>query len=93
MISTATPQPKLFSTSLDLWHSKLGHASFSRIKSLASTGVLGKVSHNTFECLSCQLGKQHVLPFNSSESSSSTPFDLVHFDIWGPAPTPTVEGS
>ena len=66
---------------------------FSRIKSLASTSVLGKVSNNTFECLSCQLGKQHALPFNKSESSSYAPFDLVHYDIWGSAQTPIVGGS
>ena len=94
LISAATPQGKSLSTSLDLWHSRLGHASFFRIKSLASTSVLGKVSPNTFECLSCQLGKQHALPLNDSESSSSSaPFDLVHYDIWGLAPTPTVGGS
>ena len=83
LIYATTPQVKSFSTSLDLWHSRLGHTSFSRIKSLASIGVLGKVSHDTSECLSCQFGKQQASPFNNSESSSSAPFDLVHYDIWG----------
>ena len=32
-------------------------------------------------------------PFNKSEPFSSTPFDLVHSDIWGPAPIPTKGGS
>ena len=32
-------------------------------------------------------------PFNKSDSFSSAPFDLIHFDIWGPAPVPTEGGS
>ncbi|KAL3511541.1 hypothetical protein ACH5RR_024258 [Cinchona calisaya] len=93
--------PHLFSTScsavstssLDLWHSRLGHVSIGRLKTLVSQGSLGFVKNEHFECVSCQLAKHHTLPFNKSDSVATAPFDLVHSDIWGPSPTPTIGGS
>ena len=43
--------------SLALWHSRLGHASSSRVQQLASRGLLSSVSKDNFDCISCQLGK------------------------------------
>ena len=42
---------------LTLWHSRLSHASSSRVQQLASRGLLGSVSKDNFDCTSCQLGK------------------------------------
>ena len=52
--------------SLAFWRARLGHVSSSRIQQLASRGLLGSVSTQNFDCVSCQLGKQPVLPFNPS---------------------------
>ena len=52
---------------------------------MASRGLLGSVSTENFDCVSCQLGKQPVLPFNSSESISIDIFDLIHSDVWEPS--------
>ena len=60
---------------------------------LASQGHLGLVQFQKFDCTSCHFGKQTKLPFNNSDSFSSAPFDLIHFDIWGHAPIPTEGGS
>ena len=64
-----------------LWRARLGHASSSRVQQLASKGLLGSVSTENFDCVSCQLGKQLVLPFNTSKSISTDIFDLIHSDV------------
>ena len=46
-----------FLPSLALWHSRLAHASSSRVQQLASRGLLGSVYKDNFDCTSCQLGK------------------------------------
>ena len=43
--------------------------------------------------MSCQFGKQTKLLFNNSDSFSSAPFDLVHSNVWSPAPFTTEGGS
>ena len=43
--------------SLAFWHSRLGHASSSRVQQLASRSLLGSVSKDNFDRTSCQLGK------------------------------------
>ena len=67
--------------SLALWHARLGHASSSRVQQLASKGLLDSVSTENFDCISCQLGKQPALPFNTSQSISTDIFDLIHSDV------------
>ena len=44
------------------------------------------MSKDNFDCTSCQLGKQTILPFNNSEFISNSNFKLIHFDVWGPSP-------
>ena len=80
-------------SSLNLWHARLGHASVGRIQTLVSSGLLGSVNNDNFDCLTCQIAKQPALPFNKSVSVSSNPFDLIHSDVWGPSPTTTKGGS
>ena len=39
--------------SFALWHARLGHASSSRVQQLASRDLLGLVSTENFNCVSC----------------------------------------
>ena len=73
-------------SSLALWHSRLGHAFISRVKQLVSRGLLGSVSNKSFDCMPCQFGKQTALPFNNSVSHALSSFDLIYSDVWGPSP-------
>ena len=84
--TTTTPSP-------DLYHARIGHPSLSCLQLLAFQGHLGSVQFQKFNCTSCHFGKQTKLPFNNSDSFSSTPFDLIHYDIWGPTPVSTERGS
>ena len=90
---SASVVSKQSTSSLALWHSRLGHASISRVKQLVSRGLLGSVSSKSFDCMPCQFGKQTALPFNNSVSHSLSSFDLIHSDVWGPSPISTPGGS
>ena len=60
---------------------------------MAFRGLLGLVSTENFDCVSCQLGKQSVLPFNTNESISTDIFDLIHYDVWEPSSVSSIVGS
>ena len=83
---TATPSP-------GLWHAHLGHPSLSHLQLLASQGHLGSIQFQKFDWTSCHFGKQTKFPFNNNDSFSSTPFDLIHYDIWGLTLVPIEGGS
>jgi histone deacetylase 1/2 len=70
-----------------MWHHRLGHAAPAIVHQVLHRHQLpfAKESNNSSVCDACQQGKSHQLPYPRSNSVSSSPFDLVFSDVWGPA--------
>jgi hypothetical protein len=75
------PHARLAVSSI-LWHHCLDHPGPTVIDTLRNNSsiVYNKVAHTL--CHSCQLGKHVRLPFSSSTSRTTIPFELVHCDVW-----------
>ena len=75
-------------TSSLLWHRRLGHHCFDKLKKTLSWFSLAQ-----FLCKSCQLGKHHRSSYSSRDAiPSSVPFDLLHCDVWNLSRTPSISG-
>ena len=78
-----------------LWHKRLGHPSdrvlISAIPSLSSC-IFVNNKHVQHHCKHCLIGKMHKLPFVPSQFQSTHPLELVHSDVWGPAPINSSNG-
>ena len=65
------------------WHRRLGHPFLPYFKhlfpSLKSTVM-------SLDCESCDLAKSHKHSYLHIVSRSTSPFSLIHSDVWGPAP-------
>ncbi|WJZ95109.1 hypothetical protein VitviT2T_013901 [Vitis vinifera] len=80
--STNQPTCNLAISSTDLWHSRLGYVSPSRLSFIAKNFLNFSVQSNN-ACPICPLAKQSRLPFGTSAISSKKPFEIIHCDIWG----------
>nr|AEJ72555.1 putative retroelement polyprotein [Malus domestica] len=71
-----------------LWHRRLRHPS-----NLVQSHLF-KTSENvmTQDCEVCHFSKQTRLPFDVSSTKSCKPFEIVHSDVWGPAPLVSFDG-
>jgi len=72
-----------------LLHRLLGHPSLSKLKKMVSD--LPQLE--SLQCESCQLGKHFRVSFpNRINNKATTPFDVVHSDVWGPSRVPSTLG-
>ena len=71
---------------LPLWHSRLGHPNKLILQKVLSQMSIKVSSHTpvTF-CEACQYGKLHQVSFPSLPLHTTTPFQVIHTDVWGPA--------
>lgn len=71
-----------------LWHRRLGHASFNKMKSVLDIDL-----KSDMKCVVCAEGKHARLPFNETGTRASKCVDIIHSDVCGPLPTRSVGGS
>jgi len=83
-ISLVTDQPD----QVLLWHWRLGHPSVQKLRSVVP--ITSSVF--TLNCKSCELGKHHRATYHSRVNNrSSTAFELVQSDVWGPSHVPFIK--
>jgi len=74
-----------------LWHFRLGHLSFSRMNTLHSKFPFVNVDSKA-TCDVCHFAKHRKHPFIPSCNKAKQPFELIHFDIWGPISIKSIHG-
>ena len=74
-----------------LWHHRLGHTSDRILKHL-STKYSDIDFHCSQPCDTCHFAKQKKLPFPHSNRKSSSFFELIHVDVWGPVAISSIDG-
>lgn len=77
---------------LELWHKRLGHASFSKMNLLLNIKSLQNDVRD-IKCVTCVKGKQARKPFVSSGSRASNLLDIVHSDVCGPMDVESLGGA
>ena len=75
-----------------LHHRRLGHVSFSTLKLMFSTLFKGlDIQHFHYDI--CEYAKHTRVSFPIGNKRSSSPFFLIHSDIWGPSTIPNISQS
>jgi len=74
-----------------LWHFRLGHLSISRMISLNSEFPFIFVDPKAV-CDVCHYARHKKLPYNASLNKVDSPYELIHFDIWGPISIQSIHG-
>lgn len=92
--SDSAPSQVLLSTRSSAleWHNKLGHPSLPLFTHLVQQYALPVSKPYSVNCISCNVSKSHKLAFPLSINKTTAPFELLHMDVWGPAPVPSVRG-
>ncbi|KAJ8429325.1 hypothetical protein Cgig2_025561 [Carnegiea gigantea] len=74
------------SGSYEVWHKRLGHAPFNKLKHLSNIHFRGGENK---VCVNYPMAKLTRQPFQPSSSRSSSICQPIHMDIWGSNRTPT----
>lgn len=74
------------------WHNRLGYPHLKVLNSVLHSLHLPTCTKPLCLCEYCLYGKMHKLPFSQSQTISMYPLQLVHSDVWGPAPELSING-
>jgi histone deacetylase 1/2 len=70
-----------------MWHLRLGHANTLAVKSVLQLCNVPFSKKNTnLSCTFCCMGKSHRQHAPLSTTVYTKPFEVIHCDLWGPAP-------
>ena len=77
-----------------LQHMRLGHPNDQALNCLFPNvkSVQNNVNLVTPTCTYCLYGKMHNISFLNFQFKAFAPFELIHSNLWGPAPTLSVNG-
>ena len=79
--------------SLPKWPYRLGYPAFCLLQQVVARHKLPLSSNKALViCSACQQAKSHGLPFAQSTSHASSPLEIIHSNVWGPAPVSSVDG-
>jgi transposase InsO family protein len=76
----------------NLWHMRLGHPQSRVLHHILRHHVSDTFSVSHTFCKHCVMGKMTQLPFSTSTSCTQFLLQLVHSDVWGPAPIDSING-
>jgi hypothetical protein len=81
-------------SSSELWHRILGHLHYKYFPDLQNMvcGMPSTSLSKTKICKGCMLGKNIKKTFPSSDNIAQGILDLVHSDVCGPMPSPSLSG-
>jgi GAG-pre-integrase domain len=81
-------------SSSEIWHARLAHCFSIILDSLRKAQAISIKPQSSFSfCSSCSKAKAHKLPFLPSEAAATQPLEVVHYDLWGPAPVVSNKGN
>src|SRR6202453_2326768 len=89
---------KKSTTSLDVWHQRMGHISYAALKSYGPSALTGMDLDSSTSaptvCRGCAVAKSTRQPFSPSKTKWTTEIlQVVHSDLAGPLQTRSIQGS
>ena len=87
---TASNNAQCDSVSFNTLHARLGHTSMSKMQHIALCKSHQPID---FFCETCIFAKSQRLHFHTNTVSSTSPFQLIHMDLWGPYRVVSITGA